>query len=340
MMKFKHITIAIAACLSLHVMADINQSEVAEQALLNGDYAIAEQHYSNALKQSPNNSDLLFKLAKSQANMAKLDQAAETVLQAERSVPKSNPELAAHIQHLKGVIYEELAENSSIFSMPYYAKTAKQSLEAAVSLAPQNIDFQTSLVGFYLHAPSLLGGSPDEALALAKRSFREDSLASYMLLMEAYDELRFYDDLYALYQTAQQRFGQDVQTDFKMAQHWFGKRDFDKATQLLKQVIANDKASAAQVNLKLLAMYDLARISIYTDKNHQQGITALEQYLALHVDKPYSAMPANEWALFRMANLYQLQGSNAKAVGIYQQLKASTSNEQLLDDIDDKLDEL
>jgi tetratricopeptide (TPR) repeat protein len=72
--------------------------------------------------------------------------------------------------HLKlGQIYGELAARASFFSAGSLAVKFRKEVEIAIQLNPKNLDALDSMMLFKYQAPGILGGSKDEARALADR---------------------------------------------------------------------------------------------------------------------------------------------------------------------------
>jgi Flp pilus assembly protein TadD len=65
------------------------------------------------------------------------------------------------------------AETSGWLTAPMHASKARQYLEKAVALDPQNHEAKNDLFDYYLNAPGILGGGTDKAEALAKSIARE-----------------------------------------------------------------------------------------------------------------------------------------------------------------------
>jgi Tfp pilus assembly protein PilF len=72
-----------------------------------------------------------------------------------------------------GRAYGRRAERDGWFSAASHASKARQALETAVALAPNDIDALNDLFDYYLGAPGVLGGGVDKAEALAKRFERD-----------------------------------------------------------------------------------------------------------------------------------------------------------------------
>jgi tetratricopeptide (TPR) repeat protein len=72
--------------------------------------------------------------------------------------------------HLKlGQIFGEMAARASFFSAGSLAVKFRKEVEIAIELDPRNLDALDSMMQFKFQAPGLMGGSKDEARALAEK---------------------------------------------------------------------------------------------------------------------------------------------------------------------------
>jgi len=72
--------------------------------------------------------------------------------------------------HLKlGQVYGELAARASIFSVGPLVLKFRKEVETAIELKPANLEALDSMMQFKFQAPGVLGGSKDEARALAEK---------------------------------------------------------------------------------------------------------------------------------------------------------------------------
>ena len=74
-----------------------------------------------------------------------------------------------------GKVYGEMADRASFFSAGSLAVKFRKQVEAAISLDPQNLDALDAMMQFKYQAPGIMGGSKDEAYALADRITALDS---------------------------------------------------------------------------------------------------------------------------------------------------------------------
>jgi hypothetical protein len=83
--------------------------------------------------------------------------------------------------HLKlGQIYGEMAARASMFAAGSLAVKFRKEVEIAIELNPKNLDALDSMMQFKFQAPSLMGGSKDEARALAEKITLLDASEGYL----------------------------------------------------------------------------------------------------------------------------------------------------------------
>lgn len=75
----------------------------------------------------------------------------------------------SHYHHWLAKTYGELAETSGWLKAMRFAEKAKNSLEHAVELDPNNIAALTDLMKYYRNAPRFLGGSDKKAEEISNR---------------------------------------------------------------------------------------------------------------------------------------------------------------------------
>lgn len=81
----------------------------------------------------------------------------------------------ADIHHRLGLAHAYSAERASWFTALGHATSARESFERAVALDPRHKEALRDLMKFYLAAPAFLGGSCEDAAALAQRLMALDT---------------------------------------------------------------------------------------------------------------------------------------------------------------------
>ncbi|QJR35685.1 tetratricopeptide repeat protein [Gemmatimonas groenlandica] len=85
------------------------------------------------------------------------------VQQCTRDLPRS-----PRCHHALGLLYAAIVTSDGLTSGLRYASRIKESFTKALVLEPSNFEMRRDLVQFYLQAPRLVGGSTDQAVALAE----------------------------------------------------------------------------------------------------------------------------------------------------------------------------
>jgi Flp pilus assembly protein TadD len=96
-----------------------------------------------------------------------------------------------------GRAYGRRAETGGMLLAPSRASKARQSLETAVALDPQNSEAMNDLFDFYLNAPGVLGGGTDKAEAIAKRIERDRPAEYHHELSQLADHRKQYSEALA-----------------------------------------------------------------------------------------------------------------------------------------------
>ncbi len=79
-----------------------------------------------------------------------------------------------------GNVYGAQAQRVNIFSKFSYAKKVKAEFLKAVELNPNDVRFRESLMGYYLMAPGIMGGSVDKAKEQAKEMVRLNACMGHL----------------------------------------------------------------------------------------------------------------------------------------------------------------
>ena len=218
--------------------------------------------------------------------------------------------------HMHASVMGAQASNS-IFSALGYAEKAKNSLEKAVEIAPENIEVYMALMQFHLVAPSIAGGDTDEAKRLVDKIAEMDATegqfarARFLLSEDEQEQaLKIYNKL------AQEK-DSNVRAAFELSSYYLSEEAYDKAFQALHPLMSHelspvDKSDSTewqtyqQNKSKLLyGKYRIGLIAVKSGQNTQEGINALQQYLAdlkaTSID--IVDLPSADWANLRLAEL-------------------------------------
>ncbi|MBL9214053.1 MAG: tetratricopeptide repeat protein [Opitutaceae bacterium] len=108
----------------------------------------------------------------------------------------------SRMQHRLGDAYGRAAQKAGLFAKLGWAAKCLAAYERAVALDPANVDARFSLMGFYLQAPALAGGSPEKALAQAAAIKELDSYRGALAAASAHAASQRFDLAFAEYEAA------------------------------------------------------------------------------------------------------------------------------------------
>jgi Flp pilus assembly protein TadD len=146
--------------------ADLAGAERPEWTQANQHFQHTEYHESLLilLPLAMKDADVLRLIGKDYFMLGEYRKATESLEKAAELAP-DDPETALWL----GRTYGRRAETSGPFTAPGWASKARQTLEKAVALRPQNREANGDLFDYYLGAPGFLGGGEAKAEALAAR---------------------------------------------------------------------------------------------------------------------------------------------------------------------------
>lgn len=207
--------------------------------------------------------------------------------------------------------------SDSVFSALGYAKKAKNSLEKAVEIAPQNAETYMALIGFHLAAPSIAGGDTDEALSLieslrALDTGRAELMHAQYLRSEDKSEqaIKTLSALSEKSETRAKAFYRLGNLAARDEQYAEAIAYFEKASQMpdagAQEPVAAEDDTLEQENevTRLFSLYRIGWVAVESKANNQKGIDALNRYLKAY-DKSENvlSLPSPSWAKVRLVEV-------------------------------------
>ena len=224
----------------------------------------------------------------------------------------------AKLHRISASIKFMLAQQSSIFSAPGYAKEGLTLLKKARELDKSDDDTLASLISFYANAPGLVGGDEDEAVKLAKAWYARAPLDGGLMLVQALTKQGEDKQAEQLRDELRKQYPNDHRILAERAKQAAEAEQFSEAVSLIQKAIAQ----APEDKYKLEYQYQLGRLSAIHKVESQAGIKALEAYTQYYARSDSSWLI---WAKARLARIY-LNDKQAKLA------------QPLLNDIDYNLD--
>ncbi len=229
----------------------------------------------------------------------------------------------AEIQFLCGKIMGRQAEDAFLSALSY-AKKSLKCLKQAVALEPENIDYRQGLMSFYLGAPSIAGGDEELALEQVKSIFNLDPVKGLSAKLKYFRNTDATEDLVELFKEARKTYPNHAEFHYRHGLYLQEKENYDEAFDAFFMSINAEKDDENEY--KLNALYQVGRTSVFSQKNIDDAIKALQEFIktANHT----SRAPPTEWAHFRLAQLFKLS-NNEQKMSEYLDLISQTSDKEL-----------
>ncbi|HAW94016.1 MULTISPECIES: tetratricopeptide repeat protein [unclassified Arsukibacterium] len=286
------------------------------------DFAAAKVLLADKVNRKTKDAWLLAALGRSELELGQAD-AAEELLARAVKIEADN----ARYQFWFGRASCDNAQQASMFSALGYAKRCRKAFEQAVSLAPADTGYLKALGKYYAQAPGIAGGDKEQALAIAARLEQQDPLQGQLLQLEVLfsaEDTAAAEKLIENSALLQSRPEPYFMRGVGLAQN----RDYQAAMLEFSRASEKQVADEEGQRNRLLALYQLGRASVLAKTEPQQGIDALNEFLA-----DGRMADFNDWAQFRLSQLYLAQDQRAKAEAILTPLLASTADDNLKSEI-------
>lgn len=219
-----------------------------------------------------------------------------------------------------------LAEHANMLRARGLAIRCRDAFQAAADLEPGQISYQQALARFHIQAPAIAGGDIAKAQGIAARMRQTDLLQGQLLELEIHAARKDFAAFEELLSSSAELRSRPEPFIIRGFHHQRQKAydqaiaDFANATQ--KEIPAEDTAGQEQV---LRAWYQVGRSALLGNTQLDKGIAALQHYR--------SQADYNEWAEFRLAQLFLLQGETGQARQLIAPLEADSQDKRLRDEI-------
>ncbi len=220
------------------------------------------------------------------------------------------------------------AQKVNMLSALGHAKRCVKAFETAHTLAPTEPKYLQALAQYYGQAPGVAGGNKAKAMILAKQLTEVNPLKGQLLQLELLmrDEPTQAEALLASNPELQQR----PEPYFLLGVSQAAKRDYTAAINQFQRASEQDAADQDALRSKLLALYQLGRAAAVGKTATEQGIGALRQFIA----ESSELLPEyQDWAQFRLAQLYLANEQRPAAEALLKPLQASTKDNNLKTEI-------
>lgn len=269
----------------------------------NGRYSEAETYFLLKLKEPTLKNESLMYLSKIAMEKGDTDTAIKYIEQALAIEQNSIEELI-----LSGDIYCGIAQKSSIFTALKLAKACITQYDAAVDLAPDNIDALVPAAKFHLNAPSIVGGSTKRGNELLNRLSRlspEDADTIRLLLVE---KEKGTVNAVALADELSKKGFRSAENQYQIAHYYKEKNLYAKAQPLFEPLLSWKETPKNRwfINDSWL---QLGEIFLIEGKDLSQGVKLIETY------KKKNSNPRDVhyfWSTWSLAKGYKALGEKDK----------------------------
>jgi tetratricopeptide (TPR) repeat protein len=242
---------------------------------------------------------------------------------AERAIGKYNNDPDMFVMHAS--IMGSQAQDS-IFSALGYAEKALNSLNRAVEIEPNDTQYLSALMSFYIAAPSIAGGDMDKALELATEIAKLDALdgvlaiARYELASDKpQDALTTLEAGLESFPNAIQLYSMLARVNIDLDNFSQAIANYEQATQVELESLSDENAGNKDLldewernQFRLLnSHYQIGRLALNNEIELEKGIRHLNTYISLYSDSEIdvSNLPSINWANLRLAGLYMASNS-------------------------------
>ncbi|MBV2128853.1 tetratricopeptide repeat protein [Arsukibacterium indicum] len=286
------------------------------------DFAAAKEFLADKVNRKTKDAWLLAALGRSELELGQVENAEELLARAIK-IEADN----ARYQFWFGRASCDSAQQASMFSALGYAKRCRKAFEQAVALAPADTGYLNALGKFYAQAPGIAGGDKEQALAIAARLEQQNPLQGQLLKLEilfSEEDKTAAEQFIANSELLQNRPEPYFMRGIQLAQS----RDYPAAMAEFLKASKQDASDEEGQRNRLLALYQLGRASVLGKTDYQQGVNALTEFLA-----DGSMTDFNEWAQFRLSQLYLALEQQQKAEELLTPLLATTRDDKLKSEI-------
>ncbi|QTL37491.1 tetratricopeptide repeat protein [Pseudoalteromonas viridis] len=235
----------------------------------------------------------------------------------------NNPELYfAHVE-----VVAKIAEQASIFSVSGYIKKLKASFIKAVELAPDNAEYRTALIKFYINAPALFGGDKQAALTHIKELEKTAPFEAFLTRLQLAGMSDENEEFAHLIAIGQQSFATDPRFFYTLGQVYRERDQNEQALIELRKAATLKTTHWQQEKARYQALVLIGLLSKELGKYHSEGEAALRQYL--EEAAYYYDLPDKSQVKFRLAELAIDSSKTAMAKQLLNEVLTETLSSQL-----------
>jgi tetratricopeptide (TPR) repeat protein len=217
---------------------------------------------------------------------------------------------------LLGNALSGLVDSAGMFKKMSLARQMKAEFERAVALDPKNIPARTSLLEFYVQAPSLVGGGSDKALEQAKQINALDPLEGHYAMAVLYFDQKKFAQSEDEYKTA-------IDADPKRAKSYS-----ELAFLYIQEKKDSDAAPAFKRAFELdpnylPACFGVARSDLLSGQNLDEAERLFKKYLTRWPEENEPSLANAHW---RLGQVYEKENKKELAVAEWKEAQRLAPN--------------
>lgn len=319
----KHLITLFLLTVSYNTLANTELEQQVTQLFQQKAFADAKALLASKVNSKTKDAFLLASLGRSELALGEAAPAEKLLARAVKAEADN-----AEYQFWYGRASCDAAQQASMLSALGLAKRCAKAFEKAHQLAPENAEYLHALAKYYAQAPGVAGGDKAKAMALSKTLQQLAPVKGQLLELELLlqqDQTEAVAALLAQSTELQSRPEPYFLQGVKLAQS----RDYTAAMSQFAQASEQEAADIEAERSRLLALYQLGRATVLAKTEHQQGISALQRFLAAEDTLP----EFTDWAQFRLAQLYLATEQRSAAEALLKPLQESTKDSNLKTEI-------
>ena len=188
------------------------------------------------------------------------------------------------------------------------AKKGKRAAERTVEIDPSHKDARTSLVYFYVEAPSIAGGSIEKAYTQAELLQNYHPCRGRMMTAMVHEREEDFSAADEEYQTIVENCKQEENALFRAGLYFQGREQYSTAFDVFYLAIENESDV-------LNAYYQVGRTAVLAEERLEEGEDAFK-YVLEHTEDDDLNTRASAW--WRLGMIYELAGDKNKATEAYE----------------------
>jgi tetratricopeptide (TPR) repeat protein len=162
------------------------------------------------------------------------------------------------------------AQKASVFRQPGLAKQCKNEFEKAVQLDPKSVDARVDLIGYYLQAPGIMGGSVENAEKTAAEVEKLDPWQGVFARIRVENKKENAAAVEQIYRKAITSWPDSIQFTQGFGNWLYEKKRFDEAADFTRKALAKKPAEWG-------LQYQLSKIAAVSGKFTQEALPLAEK---------------------------------------------------------------